>query len=238
MLVPTRQLQSQIPERGLRRTIPLFRIRPGVDLRKFYPNTILRDTWREYYGIQPHEVVIATAVFSKEWRQQTLFLEAAARVNRKLPGLRFVLWVDPQTSDPQRMQRLHAHILQQRLQDIVVLCRQERERFEQTNVCDVFVQLETQAVFPLRLLEAMACGAVPIGSNSGCVPEIIEHNRNGLLVPPENASALAEAMFKLAGDAGKRKRLAQKARQTVEARFNLMKYLEQLENIFDEILKT
>ncbi|NOX36251.1 MAG: glycosyltransferase family 4 protein [Calditrichaeota bacterium] len=237
ILVPTRQLASQIREAWPHASVPLFHLPPGVDLRRFYPNAILRDTWREYYGIQPHEVVIGMAVSSAEWHPHVLFLEAAALVSRKLPGLRFVLLLETETPSHQHVERLRTRVFQQGLQEMVVVCRQERERYEQTNVFDVFIQLGTGDIFPRRLLEAMACGAVPIGSNSGCIPEIIEHNRNGLLVPPDNAPALANAMFKLAGDAGKRKRLAREARQMVEVRFNLMHHLEQLEHICYEILK-
>ena len=50
---------------------------------------------------------------------------------------------------------------------------------------------------PNVLLEAMACKKPVVGSNVGGVPYLIDNNINGLLVPPENPQALADAIIKI-----------------------------------------
>lgn len=52
-------------------------------------------------------------------------------------------------------------------------------------------------------MEAMACGCPTIGTNAGGVPELIDHGIDGLLVPPQDASALAAEIEKLARDKAK-----------------------------------
>ena len=70
---------------------------------------------------------------------------------------------------------------------------------------------------PLVVLEAMASGACVIASRTGGIPELIEHGRNGLLVPPGDAVALAAAMLRCVDEADTRARLAREARKAVLA---------------------
>jgi glycosyltransferase involved in cell wall biosynthesis len=56
-------------------------------------------------------------------------------------------------------------------------------------------------------LEAMACGKPVIASRTGGVPEIVMEDETGLLVPPEDATALAEALRRLANDETQRARM-------------------------------
>jgi glycosyltransferase involved in cell wall biosynthesis len=59
----------------------------------------------------------------------------------------------------------------------------------------------------LVVLESMACGVPVIASAVGGIPEIVHHNRNGLLVEPADAAALARAIARILGDPALRQRL-------------------------------
>ncbi len=72
---------------------------------------------------------------------------------------------------------------------------------------------------PVALLEAMASGLPVVSTPVGGIPEAILHERNGLLVPPGDAGALASALATLLGDAPLRRRLACAARTTALTRF-------------------
>ncbi len=65
-----------------------------------------------------------------------------------------------------------------------------------------------QEGFGLALSEAMLCGAAVIGTRSGGITDIIEHNERGLLVEPDDSSDLAEAIIRLFEDKPLRERLA------------------------------
>jgi glycosyltransferase involved in cell wall biosynthesis len=71
------------------------------------------------------------------------------------------------------------------------------------------------------LLEAMACGAVVVGSANGPVDEVIRHGENGLLVPFPAHDQLAATLLQVLADSNAFAPLGAAARQTVEQRYNL-----------------
>lgn len=73
---------------------------------------------------------------------------------------------------------------------------------------------------PSVIPEAMAQGCPVIGSNQGGIAEAVTHDRTGLLVPPGDAVALAEAMRRLVSTSALRQALAEAAFHHVRTRLN------------------
>jgi colanic acid/amylovoran biosynthesis glycosyltransferase len=69
-------------------------------------------------------------------------------------------------------------------------------------------------------MEAMALGMATIGTQVGGVSEVITHDHDGLLVPPEDDESLAEAIGRLIDDPELRQRLGKNARLTILERFD------------------
>lgn len=99
-----------------------------------------------------------------------------------------------------------------------------RKPFEQTithyQAMDVFCvprtqSLVTELVTPLKPIEAMALGRPVIASNLPALAELINHEQTGLLVAPDSAAALTEAISGLLYDSGHRQRLAAAAKDWV-----------------------
>jgi glycosyltransferase involved in cell wall biosynthesis len=74
---------------------------------------------------------------------------------------------------------------------------------------------------PNVLLEAMACGLPVVSTRVAGVPELVEHECNGLLTEPHDVQGIAAALASLLEDTTKRKRLGEAARRTVIERFDL-----------------
>ncbi len=85
---------------------------------------------------------------------------------------------------------------------------------------------------PMALLEAMSFGLPVIATPVGGVPEIVTHERDGLLVPSGDIDALAAAITRLTSDPELRERLGRAARETVARRFSLDAAVEQLLGIY------
>ncbi len=87
---------------------------------------------------------------------------------------------------------------------------------------DIFVHPATWAeAFGWTIAEAMASGCAVIATDVGGIPELIEHGRSGILVPPADPDALAQAMTRLASDGAVRLELGRNARSRAEERFGL-----------------
>jgi colanic acid/amylovoran biosynthesis glycosyltransferase len=73
---------------------------------------------------------------------------------------------------------------------------------------------------PVSLVEALACGLPAIGTDTGGIPELLGDGA-GLVVPPEDPEALADALAAVAGDPALRATLAERGRQRVEQEFSV-----------------
>lgn len=73
---------------------------------------------------------------------------------------------------------------------------------------------------PNVLMEAMAAGLPVVSTAVSGIPELVESDVNGLLVPPENAEALADAIWRLAKDPALSHRLAQAGARTISDHFD------------------
>lgn len=81
---------------------------------------------------------------------------------------------------------------------------------------------------PVALLEAMAWGLPVIASRVGGIPGVVEHERNGLLVPAGDLERIADALARLLCEPAQAERLGAAARATVEAQFALEPALARL----------
>jgi len=91
-----------------------------------------------------------------------------------------------------------------------------------------------QDAFPLAVLEAMAGGKPIIATRVGGIPELIEHGVSGLLVPPADEVALAQAIQSLLADPSRAARLGEAAIQRVAERFTLERQLNHLIALVEE----
>ena len=83
--------------------------------------------------------------------------------------------------------------------------------------------------FSLTLLSAMSCGIPVVSTSVGGNQEAIEHERTGLLVPPGDPLALAQAILKLVRDSSLRCRISGQASDTVRERWSFRRYVDKLE---------
>lgn len=93
---------------------------------------------------------------------------------------------------------------------------------------DVFLLPSRKEGFPYALLEAGAAGVPAVASAVGGIPELIAHNRTGMLVRPGDTSGLAAAVQVCAEDAVRRKTLGAALHQSVTTEFTLTRMLEEI----------
>jgi glycosyltransferase involved in cell wall biosynthesis len=92
-----------------------------------------------------------------------------------------------------------------------------------------------EETFGLALVEAMAGGVAPIGTNHGSFPDLVTDGWDGILVPPGNPQALAAAMERTLRDPAFTALAGKRARATFEARFTEDVVIAQLEDVYQVV---
>ncbi|HXP19221.1 MAG TPA: glycogen synthase [Streptosporangiaceae bacterium] len=86
-------------------------------------------------------------------------------------------------------------------------------------------------------LEAMACGAAVVASDIGGIPEVVMDLRTGLLVPPNDPAALADAINSLVRDPARASAMGQLGRQRVAAEFSWPAIAAQTAALYTELTR-
>ena len=103
-----------------------------------------------------------------------------------------------------------------------------------TAALDVAVLPSYREAQGLTILEAMALSRPVVASAVGGIPEMIEHGRTGLLVPPHDPEALAAAIIRLLADHAYADMLAKGGHDLVHERFCVELMVAAIEDIYDE----
>ena len=90
--------------------------------------------------------------------------------------------------------------------------------------------------FPRTALEAMAAGKPVIATRVGGTPEAIIDAETGILVPPMDVGAMANALVKLVGDAGLQARLGSAGRQRARQNYSVDNYVARLDGLYRQLL--
>ncbi len=106
--------------------------------------------------------------------------------------------------------------------------------FPAVRALDVLVHPARRDPFPLALLEGMALARPIVASAVGGIPEMIEDGVSGVLVPPDDAPALAAALVALLRDPGRRERLGAAARGRLATRFSREAFADGMFTAFEE----
>jgi glycosyltransferase involved in cell wall biosynthesis len=103
-----------------------------------------------------------------------------------------------------------------------------------TAALDVAVLPSYREALGLVVLEAMALSRPVVATNVGGIPEMVEHERTGLLVPPHDPDALADAIVRLLRDHPLADTLARAGHDLVHDRFCIERMVGAVETLYDE----
>jgi glycosyltransferase involved in cell wall biosynthesis len=161
----------------------------------------------------------------------TNFLKAAARIAPQFPEAHFVVAGD----GPLRQQ------LADLAEDLDLGSRVHFLGFQSDasalmRFLDVLVVPSLSEGSPLVTLEAMAAGVPVVASAVGGIPDQIRHDKEGLLVPPDDTDALGDALLALLRDPDHARRLGEAGRRRASSQFNHATMLRQIEDVYHAVL--
>lgn len=155
------------------------------------------------------------------------FLHMAATVHRSHPDAHFVLVGDGPDRDD-----YEALAIDLGLETVCRFTGHRTDVAELLRTLDVFVLSSRWESHPLALLEAMAAAVPIVATEVGGVPEIVRSGRDGLLVPPDQPQALAQAVVTLLDDPLAAERMSRRARHRYRARFRPDRFGRETERLY------
>jgi glycosyltransferase involved in cell wall biosynthesis len=115
---------------------------------------------------------------------------------------------------------LEAQCRSQNLAGTITFLGERSDVQELLNMADAFVMTSRTEGLPMALIEAMAAGLPCVATAVGGIPAVLSDG-TGILVPPEDPDAVAEALTRLADDDSLRGQLAERALHKVQLQYGL-----------------
>jgi glycosyltransferase involved in cell wall biosynthesis len=188
------------------------------------------DGVRSEFGIHDSAPIVGTVANFKEHKGHRYLLEAATRITAAVPGTRFVLVGLGPLEQPMKALATELGVAES-----IVFAGFRTDAPRLMRSFDVFVLPSIHEGLPIALTEAMALGTAPVVTSVGGNPEVVTHERDGLLVPPADPSALSEAVVRLLTQPDLRSRLSGAARLRA-ADFDIRKAVHRMEEVYEGLL--
>jgi glycosyltransferase involved in cell wall biosynthesis len=179
-------------------------------------------------------LILAPATLA--WRKgQDVLLDALASLEerRSSPVRPIAVWL---AGDGSERATLLSQIAASGLTESVHMLGSRPDVFALMRLADAVVLPSRHEGHPLALLEALALGRPAIATAVGGVPEIIDHGRTGLLVPPDDAGALATAIERMRCDPALRRRMGVNAAEVIRTHFDVRRSVAAIEGLYRRCL--
>lgn len=203
----------------------------GVELNRFAPHKV-RSTVRQEFSLPDDASVVGIVGRLGPEKAHQVLLKAAAIIRKTDDRVRFLIVGD----GPER-ERLEALTGDLGLTDIVTFTGGRSDIPEVLSALDLFVLCSDTEAFPVSILEAMAMEKPVVSTDVGSVSESVESGVTGLLVPPGQPEALADAIGELLADPERRREMGLEGRRRVEERFSVEAMTRQYEELFTQIVE-
>lgn len=189
---------------------------------------------RETLEVLPHQPLVGMVAQVTPDKRHDLLIEAAARLVGRLPSCVFVL--AGESVHHGFAARVKTLVSKLGLEDSVRWLGFVDHIPSLMQAIDVLVMPSKAEAFGLVLIEAMANGRPVVASDSGAVPELVSHTRNGYLFPEGDPEALADALFDLLNDPDKRREMGCQGKRMFLERFRLDREVTETLSLYDSLL--
>ncbi|ALA59906.1 putative Glycosyl transferase group 1 [Nitrospira moscoviensis] len=230
VLAVSRQIEESIKASG----IDAARVRTlysGLDLP---PGALAcdRQAVRRQLSIPPDALLLGTVANLFERKGYDVMLAALARVVKTEPSVQYVI---VGTGDPAYERALRSQVQALELSRHVQFAGFQDPVYPYIAAMDLYVQPSRMEGFGIAVIEAMAMGKAVIGTATGGLPEVIVHEETGLLVPPDDPGALAEAVRVLLKNLEKRERFARAGQDRAKTHFTIDAMMQGLTSAYAAI---
>lgn len=205
-------------------------IRNGVDIEKFRGSRELRD--QIFPEVGQGKLIVLVGNMHTDVKGHPWLIACAPTVVREFPDSRFVL-----VGEGEERARFERQVTELGLQRNFLFVGRRTDVPKILACCDLAILPSRAEGLPNAVLEYMAAGLPTIVSNVGGNSELVKDGVSGLLVPPEDAPALAEALLKLLRNPDLAMQMAQHGHEFAVRNFSFERLLREVDQLYSDLLQ-
>ena len=222
-----------------REHIPLSKIITipnGVDLSRYVLDTFealhTSRTYRQQFGISATAPVVGIIANLRKMKGHTTIIDALVLIQKDFPDVRCLIVGDDFLNG-----EVHRYVQNKHLEDTVIFTGFRQDIPQILSMLDLFLFPSLWEGFPTAVLEAMALKKPVIASQVGGIPEIVEPDRTGLLIPPQEPRALADAVIFLLNNPEIATKMGQAGYERVQQYFSIDALVAKTEAVYEQLIR-
>ncbi len=233
---------SDVIHRNVLDTLPVgadrvLTLHDAIDTRRFSPERGNREKVRKEFGYDEKTPVVGFVGRFSPGKGHEELLRAAALLKESHPDVRCLVVGEPSHGEERYAEDIHALSRELGIESIVRFAGFRKDIPDVMAAFDLFAFPSHAESFGIVLIEAMAMERPVVSTNCDGVLDIMVQGETGLMVPPRNAQAFADALRQLLEDSSLRARMGSTARRRVTALFDQEQQLDRLEEIYHSVTR-
>ncbi len=234
-IVNSRAVADRLPPSSKIRVAP-----NGLQLSRFTLSPMQRESaradFRGRFGVRDEACLIGMVSRLRPWKGQRTFIRMAAKIADQRPETHFVIvGGTPFHADGGYQATLVGLAEECRIADQLHFTGHIDRVADALAAMDVFVHSGDPEPFGLVNIEAMAMEKPVVAFEHGALPEIVENDVTGLLVPPGQVDALVDAVLQLMDDTPRRAAMGSAARRRVESHFTIERTAARIGQMLEDV---
>ncbi len=215
----------------------------GIDLGRFgetpalsAAETAVSHTFRLQFNIPPDVPLVGTVGRLRPWKGQDRFIRIAAEVAKSNPSAHFlIVGGSPFQVNDGFEKELHQLAAKHNLTNRITFTGQLPDVGSALAALDIFVHAGSPEPFGLVNVEAMAVGKPVVAFAHGALPEIVVHQKTGLLIPPDDEAEMAAAVMQLLNQPVRRMEMGGNGRIRADSHFHIKRVSLEIEAIYSKM---
>ncbi len=204
----------------------------GIDLERFTPRG-RRVEIRRLLGVPETAPLLVSVTHLTRVKGIDLLVDATRRIRVRSPEARAVV-----AGRGAEQARIEQSVRSAGLEDSFRLLGSYEDVPGLLEAADLFVLPSRSEGQPNAVMEAMAMGLPVVATRVGGVPEVARDGDEALLVPPEDAEALAAACLSLLAEPARARRLGAAGRERAARQFSLTRMIRRYEELYQDVVGT
>jgi glycosyltransferase involved in cell wall biosynthesis len=203
-------------------------VHEGIDIERVdaaEPANLHGEFWLPH-----HAPIVGNVAALVGHKGQKHLIEAARRVLPQMPDARFII-----AGEGELRPALERQIKDHHLEKHVLLAGFRPDVLSLHKAFDIFVMSSVTEGLGTSLLDAMAAGKPIVATRTGGIPEVVADGETGLLVPPRDEEALADAIVRLLKDPDLRREMGEAGRVRARNLFSLERMVQNTLNVYQRV---